>query len=68
MKKIQTIYELTKNIQLVQNEEFKEHISLIEFGEPCSGILKHWGSIKEIKKELESIIIGLELYEKYETK
>lgn len=62
MKKIQTTYELTKNIQLVQNEEFKEHISLIEYGEPCSGILKHWGSKTEILRELNEIIAKLEAY------
>ena len=63
MRKIQTIYKLTDDIQLVQNEEFKEHISLIEFGEPCSGILKHWGSKTLILKELNEIIAKLENYE-----
>ena len=62
MKKIQTIYKLTENIQLVQNEEYKEHICLIESGENCSGILKHWGNIDEIIVELTEIIKKLELY------
>ena len=60
MKKIQTNYQLTDNVQMVVNEEYKEHLCLIEFGENCSGILKHWGSKKEIIAELKEIINKLE--------
>jgi len=62
LKKIQTNYKLTNNIQLLVNEEFKEHICLIEYGESCSGILKHWGSKEEILTELKKIISELEKY------
>jgi hypothetical protein len=61
MKKITTIYQLTENVQLVQNEQFN-HISLVEYGEPCSGILKHWGTKAEILRELNEIIAKLENY------
>lgn len=60
MKKLQTNYKLTNDIQLVVNEEYKQHICLIELGENCSGILKHWGSKKEIIAELKDIINKLE--------
>ena len=56
MEKIQTNYKLTDNVQLVVNEEFQEHICLIEYGENCSGILKHWGSKDGIINELTEII------------
>ncbi len=56
MKKLQTNYKLTDNVQLVVNEEYKKHICLIEFGENCSGIMKYWGSKEEIIAELQEII------------
>jgi len=62
MKKIQTNYKLTENVQMVVNEEFTEHICLIEYGENCSGILKHWGSKSEIISELKEIISQLEKF------
>lgn len=38
------------------NEEVKDYISIHDFGEPCSGVLKHWGSSKSLIKELEELI------------
>ncbi len=64
-KKIQTIYRLTENVQLIQNDEFDNHICLIEYGEPCSGILKHWGSVNELIKELRNIADKLEKWSSY---
>lgn len=62
MKKLQTNYKLTEDIQLVINEEVKDNICLKEYGENCSGILKHWGSKRNIIKELKNIISELEKF------
>jgi len=59
MKKTQTVYKLTENVMMTVNEETGDHISIHDYGEPCSGIVKHWGTKKEIIKELESIITAL---------
>ncbi len=60
MKKVTTTYvsseKSLKAILITVNEEVKDHISIHDYGEPCSGILKHWGSSKQLIKELESII------------
>lgn len=56
MKKISTTYRLTDEVQMIVNEEFPDHICLINYGEACSGILKHWGTKKTIIRELEDII------------
>ena len=56
MYKIQTIYKLTENVNLIHNEEFKGHICLTEMTEPCGGILKHWGTKKELIAELHEIL------------
>lgn len=59
MKKLSTTYQLTEYVLVTVNEELKEtieHISLHSYGEPCFGILKHWGSKAEIISELETII------------
>ena len=60
MKKIETRYVLTDNLYLIINEEVKDHMCLVEFGEPCSGILRHWGSQDDLVVELKKIIEKLE--------
>lgn len=60
MKKIQTIYELTPTIKMVVNEEFEDHICLIEYGDTCSGIMRHWGVKKDIIDELMEVVKKLE--------
>ena len=62
LKKIQTNYMLTENVQLVVNEEYPENICLIEYGENCSGVLKRWFNKSEMIKELKQIICALENY------
>ena len=68
MKKAHTTYyEMTKSgrmVNLAVNEETKDHISLYEGIEPCSGVLQHWGSRKELIAELEDYISILKQYEK----
>lgn len=60
MKKLSETYQLIENkrwsVQMTINKELGDHVSIHEFGEPCSGILKHWGSKKDLIKELENII------------
>jgi len=55
MKKVLTTYSNTE-FSISVNEEYPEHISVHQFGEPCSGILKHWGTRADIIKELEAVI------------
>lgn len=45
MKKIYTVYapNKTNGAIITVAEDTKDHISVHDFGEPCSGILKHWG-------------------------
>lgn len=61
MKKASTTYSVG-NLELLitVNEEFPDHISVHHYGEPCSGILKHWGSRKELINELKNIILAIE--------
>jgi len=59
MKKYQTTYT-GKYCQITVSEEIKDHISIQDFGEPCSGILRHWGTKKELIKELQNIIKEIE--------
>lgn len=40
----------------VSHEAGNPHISVQEYGEPCSGILRHWGSPEALIAELEQII------------
>lgn len=55
MKKVFTTYS-NKGVYITVNGEVDDHISIHEGAESCSGILKHWGSKKELIKELEDII------------
>ena len=55
MKKASTTY-YNNTCHITVNEEVKDHISVHDGGEPCSGLMRHWGSKKEIIKELEEII------------
>ena len=59
-EKIETRYALGMNCQLIVNEEVKDNMCLVDLGEPCSGILKHWGSKKQLINELKLIIKELE--------
>lgn len=60
MKKIRTTYTLVENQRwscyLTENNEVKNNYSIHDFGEPCSGVIKHWGTKEAIIKELEAII------------
>ncbi len=59
IKKGHTTYYDTNNkgiISLTVNEECEDNVSLHEYGEPCSGVLKHWGSRDELIEELEYLI------------
>ena len=44
----------TVHVQI--NEETPDHISVYDGFEPCSGVLKHYGTREELIKELEEII------------
>lgn len=65
MKKVRTTFILVANQRwsalLTKNEEDENSYSIHEYGEPCSGVLKHWDTkenhiaffekcIKELKK------------------
>ena len=66
-KKLSTTYKLTEDVQLIQDEECDNNISLVNFGyEPCTGILKHWGSTTQHIAELREIIKALEEWSSYE--
>ncbi len=58
MKKIQTTYtsKTFEGLTITVNEETTDHISVHTYGEPCSGILKHWGTRAELIGELKLII------------
>ena len=62
MKKTQTTYFHAKNpsFYIAKNEEVEDNISIYEGIEPCSGIVRHWGSKESIIKELKAIIAVLE--------
>ena len=57
MNKTQTTYVSgIGGFYITVNEEVKDHMSVHKYGEPCSGVLRHWGSKKELIKELKGII------------
>jgi len=58
MKKIYTVYAANKagGAFITVAEDTQDHISVHDYGEPCSGVLKHWGTRAELIKELEGII------------
>ncbi len=65
MKKISTTYSVTnlsraRSFEITVSEDvgFK-HVSVHDGGEPCSGILRHWGSPKDLISELEEVIEAL---------
>ena len=59
MKKHQTTY-ICKYCQVTVSEEAKDHISVCDYGEPCSGVLRHWGTKKELISTLQNIIKEIE--------
>lgn len=62
MKKIKTTYS-NDNFCITVNDEVFNHLSVHDCGEPCSGILKHWGTKRELLDELKGIIKVLEDFE-----
>lgn len=63
MKKVQTTYLLVNNQRwsalLTKNEEIENHYSIHDFGEACSGVLKHWDTIENHIAFFEKIISEL---------
>lgn len=62
MKKVSTTYSSDNHdFQITVNEDLDfKHVSVHDHGEPCSGILKHWGKPEDLIKELELIIKELQ--------
>ena len=56
MKEVSKTYSNNNILITVNKEVGYPHISVHEYGEPCSGVLKHWGSPEKLIKELEEII------------
>jgi hypothetical protein len=60
MKKVQSTYTLVENhrwtVLLTKNEEDENSYSIHEYGEPCSGVIKHWASKEDHIALLERII------------
>ena len=49
-----------KNYLYTISLERGNHISVHDHGEPCGGILRHWGTKEALIKELQQIIKELE--------
>jgi hypothetical protein len=62
MIKIETKYAISSDYQLIVSEEVKNHMSIVEYGEACSGILKHWGSKEKLIGEMKHLITLLEKF------
>lgn len=65
LKKIHTLYELqlgTKfpSVYLTMSTEAKNHMSVHSLGEPCNGVLHHWGTRQSLIEELRMIADRLE--------
>jgi hypothetical protein len=43
-------------VYIAVNEEVKDHISIYSELTPCSGVLTHWGTRAELKKELLELV------------
>lgn len=63
MRKINTQYLLTRDTLLTVNEQHPDNMSIHDYGESCGGIMKHWGSKKQLIKELQEIINALEKFD-----
>ena len=63
MKKTSTTYKIFHDIFLTVDEESAGHVSIHEYGEPCSGILKHWNDINGHIAELGMIIHELKKFQ-----
>lgn len=59
LKKVQTTYSSAGGYNISINEEVPYKFVSVHQGEPCSGILRHWGKPRELIKELEEIIKAL---------
>lgn len=60
MKKVQSTFKIVENqrwsVYLTKNEEIDNHYSIHDSGEPCSGVVRHWGSKEDHIELLEKII------------
>ncbi len=60
MKKVQTTYVITDNQKwsalLTKNEESENRYSIHDYGEPCSGVLKHWDTLENHIAFLEKVV------------
>lgn len=60
MKKIQTTYVLVDNVRwsalVTKNEESENSYSIHDYGEACSGLLKHWDTLDNHIEFFEKII------------
>jgi len=63
LTKVKTQYAVERtDFILSVNEEFP-HISVHEYGDPCSGVLRHWGTPEELIAECELIIKIIKTHE-----
>ncbi len=65
MKKVQTVYS-DYLVHITVSEETDDHMSVHSYGEPCSGVLRHWGSRAKLIKELKDIIRAIESLPQHE--
>lgn len=59
LRKSQTTYYTLlgeRMVSIAVNEEVGDHYSVFEYGEPCSGVLKHWGTKNQLIGELKDLI------------
>ena len=64
MKKISTTYSCLakngyRNWYITVSDDNADHLSVHNI-EPCDGVLKHWGTKKELIDELKEIIKSIE--------
>lgn len=68
MKKVQTTYVLVSNVKwsalLTENNEIENHYSIHDYGEPCSGVLRHWDTLENHIGFFEKIISELKKVKK----
>lgn len=68
LTKINTEYAVEHtNLVITANEEYP-HVSIHEYGEPCSGVLRHWGTVDELVEECEKIIKALKAFKNKDEK
>lgn len=64
LTKVKSTYaiEHTALVLSVNEETPFQHVSIHEYGDPCSGVLQHWGTPDELIEECEHIIEVLKEY------